>query len=324
MKSDVGEGAKKLVGQDRIEFTLYTYKDKLQNTIPEETSTNTTSTNTTTPTETPQPEQILFPDLIKRKKESEQYSPTKINLGRGYGEVDRVFLPIQDKIQDQNSVEWNPGELNDLQRRLANLSYSGMDGSITPDRTVEAGKEFLGTPGLGNYGRMYLLSQALSSQDLFTRATGNILNPNMELLFSKPTLRPFTFNFRLSPRNEDEAKEVKTIIRFFKKGMAPRIENESVLFISSPLIFGIKYLMGSGMQHPGLNLIKKCSLTDCVVDYTPNNSYMTYKDGTMTSYNINLTFRELIPIYDTDYDEDIDFDTQNKESDKKLNHPIGY
>ena len=36
-----------------------------------------------------------------------------------------------------------------------------------------------------------------TGQALLTRATGNIMNPNMELLFKKPQLRPFNFRFKL-------------------------------------------------------------------------------------------------------------------------------
>ena len=42
------------------------------------------------------------------------------------------------------------------------------------------------------------------------------------------------------------------------------------------------------------------------VDYTPDGSYMTYDDGSMTSYNVNMTFGELNPIYAEDFDNSND------------------
>jgi hypothetical protein len=51
-----------------------------------------------------------------------------------------------------------------------------------------------------------------SSQEfngLLSRASGAILNPNLELLFNGPQLRPFNFTFRLSPREEKEATASK-------------------------------------------------------------------------------------------------------------------
>ena len=41
--------------------------------------------------------------------------------------------------------------------------------------------------------------------------TGAIVNPNMELLFNAPQLRPFAFTYRLSPRNREESVMVKKI-----------------------------------------------------------------------------------------------------------------
>ena len=81
------------------------------------------------------------------------------------------------------------------------------------------------------------------------------------------------------------------------------------LFLKAPYVFGIEYQNGT-KQHKSLNLIKKCALQSCSVDYTPLGSYMTYEDSdaTMVSYNISLQFQEIVPIYDTDYTD----------------HPIGY
>jgi hypothetical protein len=33
------------------------------------------------------------------------------------------------------------------------------------------------------------------------------------------------------------------------------------------------------------------------VNYTPDNSYMTYQDGGMTGYDVTMTFQEIVPIY---------------------------
>ena len=54
-------------------------------------------------------------------------------------------------------------------------------------------------------------------------------------------------------------------------------------------------------NHPYLNKIKTCALSSFTVDYTPDGSYSTYDDGSMTSYNVGMTFNELNPIYEDDY-----------------------
>ena len=74
---------------------------------------------------------------------------------------------------------------------------------------------------------------------------------------------------------------------------------------------------GTEVRHPSINMIKKCALTSCNVQYTPNNTYMTYDDPfrTMQAYQLTLQFGELDPIYDDDYTDrlkggDNDADTQ--------------
>ena len=41
----------------------------------------------------------------------------------------------------------------------------------------------------------------------------------MELLFNNVTLRSFNFQFDLAPRNKNESRVIKNIIRTFKKSM---------------------------------------------------------------------------------------------------------
>ena len=83
--------------------------------------------------------------------------------------------------------------------------------------------------------------------------------------------------------------------------MAPQVAPER-LFLYTPDIFQLEYIHNSGGPHPYLNRFKPCALTNFSVNYTPGNSYMTYKDGSMTQYQIAMTFSELEPIYQNDHD----------------------
>jgi len=151
--------------------------------------------------------------------------------------------------------------------------------------------------------RTYLAGQGIGINNLQSRLLGQVLNPNLELLFQGPQLRPFNFTFKMSARGLDEAKEIKDIIRYFKKNMA--VKRDKFLFLKAPNVFKIQYQYGNGNPHKSLNLIKMCALTNCSVDYTPLGSYMTYddEDKTMVAYTMSLQFQELTPIYDSDYEE---------------------
>ena len=110
-----------------------------------------------------------------------------------------------------------------------------------------------------------------------TRTTGMIFNPNLELLFDKPTLRGFQFSFDLVPRSKNEAEEVVKIIRFFKQGMSP-IRSESNLFLLSPNVFQVHYVLnGDGSNdHPYTGKMKECAMTKTSLLITPLNKIILH------------------------------------------------
>ena len=151
----------------------------------------------------------------------------------------------------------------------------------------------------------YFTQQAVGGNSgILARTAGASINNNLELLFQGPTLRGFSFQFRLTPRSADENKTIKKIIKTFKVSMVPEA-TESNLFLLSPHVFDITYLTtvgGSLRQQPFMNKFKRCALKDFSVNYSPDGSYMTYKDGGMTAYDLSMTFAELDPVLANDYE----------------------
>jgi hypothetical protein len=156
---------------------------------------------------------------------------------------------------------------------------------------------------------------AAGVKGLLSRTAGKIINPNLELLFQKPSLRPFSFTFKMSARNADEAKEIIKIIRFFKQNMAPQkgggSGGESAnLFLKAPNTFQVHYLHRGKDEHKFIGRLKECAMTSFEVDYTPDGNYSTYEDGVMTSYTISMSLKELEPVFHEDYnDSDIPEDS---------------
>ena len=275
-------------------------------------------------------ESLTYPEKLSDKQDSIQFSMftygaksfsnQKVGgatITTGFGKrtitntLGTVTLPIQNQISDTNRVNWGAGDINPIQAFAANQlnnpkNINNIAGSFA-DAESRARTAFkAGGDGIATFVRTYFIQQAVNTSNLLSRTTGAILNPNVELLFNRPELRPFTFRFYLAARSDTETTKVKKIIRFFKQGMSVK-ETATDIFLKAPNIFKIKYRYGGGKNsdHPGLNRIKECALISCNVDYTPDNSYMTFEDGTMTAYAIQLQFQELEPITETDY-RDID------------------
>lgn len=217
-----------------------------------------------------------------------------------------VTLPIQPQISDTSSVDWGNDDMNALAALAAMASYN----IITKDDGVEQSidavvKGLKGTTGsLATAAAASLAGAAAGgNKNFLSRATGAVLNPNLELLFNGPQLRTFSFNFTLSAREPEEAKEIKKIIRFFKQGMSVK-RADTGLFLKAPNIFDVRYILGSSNKdHPWINQIKTCALVNFSVDYTPAGNYATFYDGSMTQYNLTMSFSELDPIFEDDYAE---------------------
>lgn len=224
----------------------------------------------------------------------------------------RAYLPIQPSISDINTVDWQNDTINPLQAMGAEASLQVIRNSDVKG-AMDTLFRGLSDADIKEYLALWSAGKAVGT-NIFSRFSGAVVNPNLELLFNGPQLRPFNFSFRLSPRSKDEAEQVKGIIRFFKKGMSVR-RTEQDLFLKAPNIFEIQYMSGRKVDqdgnpinepHRAIGKIKKCALTQCGVDYTPEGSYATFNDddSTMTQYGLTLQFNELEPIFSEDYDND--------------------
>ena len=232
-----------------------------------------------------------------------------------------ILLPIPSNIQDNNSTNYGSSELNSIAGAalggVMNVMESGKNliddkGNFKPAAVTDAAKKSLKSvwesfgDDLPGFLTRKLASSAvgifgvnITPNQILARSEGAILNPNMELLFNGPTLRSFRFSFKMTPRNPDEGEQIKKIIRCFKKNMAPKVGKSST-FLETPNVFELTYRQGSS-DHKFLNKFKQCFLSDISVNYTGEGTYATYHDGTPVSMTMDLTFKELEPVYDSDY-----------------------
>ena len=229
------------------------------------------------------------------------------NRGGAAGWKDRdilgnVYMPIPGGIREDSTVDWGEGKMNPVAAAFANIGLKFLTGQ---DAAAEVGKVGQAISkrkaDVGGGLAIALAEQAVGGAGgLLTRQTGAIMNPNMELLFKSPQLRPFQFSFQLTPRSQTESASVMKIIRLFKQAMAP-IRSDSMLFLKSPHTFRIQYLHSGHKNHPYIGGIKECALLSCGINYAPDQNYSTYQDGVMTAYQLDLQFKELEPIYNDDY-----------------------
>ena len=243
--------------------------------------------------------------------------------------LNTIQLPMIGSISETNAVNWTDDQVNEINNIAAGIAYNNIQSVVASDdpanpfsATINAFKESIGsaqeaikTQAVRKAIAAYFAGQAASVPNVLQRAEGRMINNNLELLFNGPSLRSFNFNFKFRPRSPDEADEIRKIIRAFKINSAP-VRSADFMFLVTPNIFRIQYIYNQDVdpnesrisltktsrEHPYMNRIKPCALVGMNVNYTPEGSYMTYSDGgSMTGYDLSLSFKELEPIYQDDH-----------------------
>ena len=225
--------------------------------------------------------------------------------------LETIILPMQPNLSETNAVDWGGDKLNAIQAMGARAAMGAIEGMGSLDMgklgqvagaAINDIKDMVADESTKKFIAAYFAGQAVGA-NVQARATGNVINPNLELLFSGPQLRTFNFNFTFTPRSAREAEEIKRIIKTFKRNMAPQRSSEG-LFLKTPRIFKLEYIYNdTDNQHPFLNKFKPMALRSFGVNYTPDGSYATYKDnGSVTSYAVTMAFGELEPIYADEID----------------------
>jgi len=229
--------------------------------------------------------------------------------------VGHITLPIPDGVSDQNQVNFGDGKLNPLQVAGAETALKfflgGGQGDKAGENAAKAFDQAISDPAVKRAVSAIITGSVfqVDANELLARTEGNVLNNNLELLFRGPTLRPFNFSFNLSARDTSESRMIKKIIRAFKQSSAVQ-KTPGGLFLHAPNTYKLEFINGkTNRKHEFLPRVKECALLGVTMNYMPENTYMTYDDTSMVSYNMRLQFKELEPVFNDDYDKEDQGDT---------------
>ena len=251
---------------------------------------------------------------------SEQAFDAAVAAGKIKRSEATIILPMPATIQDSNAADWQSGTMNPIEASLANAASSAV---LADNIAASIGQSFKnfgvniagavsngeGQAAVAAGSAAAAMKAALGQgniNQIISRATGQVFNENVEILFNGVTMRPaFNFTFDMVPRDDNESRVIKTIIRTLKKNMTPQKGKPGVdgggLFVSAPNVFKLEYMSG-GKHHPFLHRFKPCALTQMSVNYNGSGQYATYADATPVHMQLILQFQELTPIYAEDYE----------------------
>ena len=142
-------------------------------------------------------------------------------------------------------------------------------------------------------------------------------------------------SFKMVPRNADEAITIRGICNTFRKAALPSwgMENSSDSFefrnrvsyetkgesqganvhggkgkiagenfIRIPSLCKFTFMKGN-KPHEWLTQYKPCAISNVVVNFTPDNTYATYSDGSPVATEIRLNFQETKLIFRDEVDK---------------------
>ena len=222
----------------------------------------------------------------------------------------KVLLYMPEDIESQYGASWTETNLSNIARGalggfggLAGNDPGAGIGTAFNAVTQATVNQFAGT-GITN-----AISQALSSanfgsltvNDIFSSTTGQILNPNTEVLYKGPKMRNFSLNFKMAPKDDTEAKIIRNIIRPFKYAMRPQYGGKggsetNASFVKVPQIVDVTFMKG-GAEHDWVSQYKPAVITNFDVSYTPDGAWATYDDGSPVATSIKISFQETKMVY---------------------------
>ena len=258
-----------------------------------------------------------------------------------------IKLPIPNDLRTSNGVEWGGARANAIEmaamggvvQKIADVKEEGIAdtalksvgdlGSLLKTVTsLETDDLGAGTALTAFISKMLLskININVDTNQFVARSAGIALNPNLELLFSGPKLRNFTFRFDFAPNGPEDARNARRIIRLFKQSMLPTgygsKDGTSSIFIGSPHVYRIGYFTGQ-TRIKALPIHKICALTQCSVNFTPENVYQSYEDTNAVSQPVRTTmelaFTELTPLFSEDYN----MNSAENEKSKYFNSSLG-
>lgn len=137
------------------------------------------------------------------------------------------------------------------------------------------------------------VANEVNVNDVIQGATGQIFNPNVEMMYDGPQMRTLGLNFSMFAKSPTEASNIESIIRAFRMAGAPSFIAKD-RFIKVPSYVKMQYMVG-GKDNPYLPKHKLMNIMQVDVRYD-NGQYAVFSDDRpiYTSVSIQLQESKLI------------------------------
>lgn len=220
-----------------------------------------------------------------------------------------VILYMPQDMQGQYGGNWDVANLSNVSRGVlgsfgASAAGDYMDGLAKLGEAAKVTTENALTKGtavanaissalqMSNFG-------SLSVNDIFSSTTGQILNPNTEVLYKGPQMRKFDLSFKMAPRNSTEAEQIRKILHAFKYATLPKYggkQDANTSFVQVPQIVDVTFKKGND-PHPWVNQYKPSVITNLDISYTPDGTWATLPNGSPVATSLKISLQETKMVY---------------------------
>lgn len=212
-------------------------------------------------------------------------SDTRLGAAKS-GAGDQVAIYIPGGIEYTDELEYETKSFAGL-KALTNLSATSSLASLGVMRKLSAGLDKVA----GLIGQ-----ESLNTGDAISASLGVVANPRKELLFQGVKFRTFDFKFVFIPRSEREALTVAKIIKLFRFHAYPEL-SANAAFFQFPSEFGIKFktinpVDKSAGENPSLPKLRRCFLSKITTNFTPDDVYYSFNNGSSPKVEMTLSFQE--------------------------------
>ena len=151
--------------------------------------------------------------------------------------------------------------------------------------------------------------------DIILRSKGIAVNPQIEMVYKQTRNRSFIFDFRLQPRSSLESRNIKNIIREFKRYAAPSLggNDSKGSYFTIPGQFDIQFMF-KNEENRFIGKLSTCALENIDVNYSSAGPFATFDDGAPVEIALQLRFIEIDTITKELF-EDGDADVDSSYSD---------
>ena len=206
-----------------------------------------------------------------------------------------MYMPFN--INETYQANWSTGELGiaGTVGKTLGAALQGTDAKEGAAKLLEAVKQQASmtnvkgaaAEAIGTLAGAGMNNDALRKKAL--KMAGVAINPHFEIFFDSPSPRNFTFDFKMSPRNAQEALAIQQIVRTFKQYVAPSLNDTGAngRYWDYPAYFLIEY-----WNAEQLHLLKRCALQNITVNYSATGTNHTFYDGAPIQTDMTLQFME--------------------------------